>query len=66
MASQLGASATINSTEEGAAERLFELTEGGARSIVDFVGAEASVNFGYNLLAKRRNLCNCRTVWRPN
>jgi D-arabinose 1-dehydrogenase-like Zn-dependent alcohol dehydrogenase len=29
-----------------------ELTEGGARSIVDFVGAEASVNFGYNLLAR--------------
>ena len=52
MASQLGASATINSTEEGAAERLLELTEGGARSIVDFVGAEASVNFGYNLLAR--------------
>ena len=41
-----------NSTEEGAAEKLLELTEGGARSIVDFVGAEASVNFGYNLLAR--------------
>lgn len=52
MASQLGASATINSSEEGAAEKLLELTEGGARSIVDFVGAEASVNFGYNLLAR--------------
>ena len=52
MASQLGASATINSTEEGAAEKLLELTEGGAISIVDFVGAEASVNFGYNLLAR--------------
>jgi alcohol dehydrogenase/propanol-preferring alcohol dehydrogenase len=52
MARQLGASATINSSEEGAAEKLLELTEGGARSIVDFVGAEASVNFGYNLLAR--------------
>ena len=52
MASQLGASATINSSEDGAAEKLLELTEGGARSIVDFVGAEASVNFGYNLLAR--------------
>ena len=52
MARQLGASETINSTEEGAAEKLFEVTEGGARSIVDFVGAEASVNFGYNLLAR--------------
>ena len=52
MASQLGASATINSSEEGAAEKLLELTEGGARSIVEFVGAEASVNFGYNLLAR--------------
>ena len=52
MARQLGASATINSSEEGAAEQIMELTEGGARSIVDFVGAEASVNFGYNLLAR--------------
>ena len=33
-------------------EKIMELTEGGARSIVDFVGAEASVNFGYNLLAR--------------
>ena len=41
MARQLGASATINSSEEGAAEKLMELTEGGARSIVDFVGSEA-------------------------
>ena len=30
MARQLGASETINSTEEGAAEKLFEVTEGGA------------------------------------
>ena len=44
--------ADLNSSEEGAAEKLLELTEGGARSIVDFVGAEASVNFGYNLLAR--------------
>ena len=48
MARQLGASATVNSSEEGAAEKIMELTEGGARSIVDFVGAESSVNFGYN------------------
>ena len=52
MARQLGASATVNSSEEGAAEKIMELTEGGARSIVDFVGAESSVNFGYNLLAR--------------
>ena len=38
MARQLGASATVNSSEEGAAEKIMELTEGGARSIVDFVG----------------------------
>ncbi len=52
MARQLGASETINSMEDGAAEKLLEVTEGGARSMVDFVGAEASVNFGYNLLAR--------------
>ena len=51
-AKKIGASEVINSSNEGAAEKLLELTGGGANAIVDFVGAEASVNFGYNLLAR--------------
>ena len=51
-AKEAGASEVINSSTEGAAEKLLELTGGGANAIVDFVGAEASVNFGYNLLAR--------------
>ncbi|MGI9345824.1 MAG: alcohol dehydrogenase [Gammaproteobacteria bacterium] len=47
-----GASAVINSKEANAAAKLAELTEGGAESVVDFVGAEASFNFGYNLLRR--------------
>ena len=52
IATEAGASAVINSTNPDAAEKLMELTGGGPNAIVDFVGAEASVNFGYNLLAK--------------
>ena len=49
-AKEAGASEVINSTHEDAAQKLMELTGGGARYIVDYVGAAASVNFGYNLL----------------
>ena len=52
IAKELGASHVINSASEGAAEKLQELTGGGARAIVDFVGAESSVNFGYQCLAR--------------
>ena len=52
LAKETGASEVINSSKDGAAEKLLELTGGGANVIVDFVGAEASVNFGYNLLAR--------------
>ncbi len=52
VAKELGASSVINSASEGAAGKLLELTGGGARSIVDFVGAEATVNFGYQCLAR--------------
>lgn len=51
-AKALGASNVINSASEGAAEKLLELTGGGARSIVDFVGAEATTNFGYQCLTR--------------
>ena len=52
VAKESGASHVINSASEGAAEKLMELTGGGAKAIVDFVGAEASVNFGYQCLAR--------------
>ena len=51
-AKEAGASEVINSTHEDAAQKLMELTGGGARYIVDYVGAAASVNFGYNLLRR--------------
>ncbi len=52
VAKNLGAVEIINSSNEGAAEKLMEITNGGANAIVDFVGAEASVNLGYQSLAK--------------
>ena len=52
VAKNLGASCVINTSKENAAEKIMEATGGGAKSIVDFVGAEASVNLGYQCLAK--------------
>ena len=52
VASNLGASLTINSSSEDAAKQIMEATGGGAKAIVDFVGAEASVNLGYQCLSK--------------
>ena len=52
LAKKAGASEVINSTHEGAFEKLFELTGGGAKYVVDYVGAQASVSFGYNLLRR--------------
>ena len=52
VASDLGASLTINSLSEDTAKQIIEATGGGAKAIVDFVGAEASVNLGYQCLSK--------------
>jgi D-arabinose 1-dehydrogenase-like Zn-dependent alcohol dehydrogenase len=52
VAKELGASAVINSSSDGAAGKIFELTGGGAKSIVDFVGAEATANLGYQCLTR--------------
>ena len=52
VAKNLGASCVINTSKENAAEKIMEATGGGAKSIVDFVGAEASVNLGYQCLTK--------------
>ena len=48
----LGASEVINSSKEGTAEKILEMTDGGANAIVDFVGAEQSVSLGYQSLGK--------------
>ena len=48
----MGASLTINSLSEDTAKQIIEATGGGAKAIVDFVGAEASVNLGYQCLSK--------------
>lgn len=52
VAKGLGASGVINSAAEDATAKLLELTGGGATSIVDFVGAESTANFGYQCLAR--------------
>ena len=52
VARDLGASLSINSSSEDAANQIMEATGGGAKAIVDFVGAEASVNLGYQCLSK--------------
>ncbi len=52
VARDLGASLTINSSSEDAANQIMEATGGGAKAIVDFVGAEASVNLGYQCLSR--------------
>lgn len=50
-----GASEVINSLHEGAKERIIELTGGGATAVIDYVGAEASVKFGYDLFGFNKN-----------
>ena len=47
-----GASKAFNSTKEESLMEILEHTEGGAMTLIDFVGSELSVGFGTNLLAK--------------
>ena len=49
IAKKAGASEVINSTHEGAAKKIIELLNGSVSSVIDFVGSESSVNFGYSL-----------------
>ena len=55
IAKAAGASEVINSMHEGAKERIMELTGGGATAVIDYVGAEASVKFGYDLFGFNKN-----------
>ena len=51
-AKELGAKAVFNSSEKASAKEIKKLTAGGAYVTIDFVGAEASVNFGLGTLRK--------------
>jgi len=55
LAKEAGAAEIINSNHEGAAKKIIELTEGGANSVIDYAGAEASVKFGFNLFGFKKN-----------
>lgn len=51
-AKELGAKAVFNSSDRAAAKEIKKMTAGGAYAAIDFVGAEASVNFGLGTLRK--------------
>ncbi|MEX1197661.1 MAG: alcohol dehydrogenase [Pseudohongiellaceae bacterium] len=51
-AKELGARAVFNSSDRAAAKEIKKMTAGGAYAAIDFVGAEASVNFGLGTLRK--------------
>ena len=55
IAKAAGASEVINSSHEGAKKRIMDLTEGGATTVIDYVGAEASIQFGYDLFGFNKN-----------
>ena len=55
IAKAAGASEVINSSHENAKKRIMELTGGGASTVIDYVGAEASIEFGYDLFGFNKN-----------
>jgi D-arabinose 1-dehydrogenase-like Zn-dependent alcohol dehydrogenase len=52
IARQAGAFATIDNSEPDAAAKVIELTGGGARAAIDFVGAPQTARFGLDVLRK--------------
>ena len=52
IARQAGAFETIDNRAEDAAARVMELTGGGAKAAIDFVGAPATAKFGLDVLRK--------------
>jgi D-arabinose 1-dehydrogenase-like Zn-dependent alcohol dehydrogenase len=52
IARQAGASRTIDNADPDAAKDVIELTGGGTRAAIDFVGAPATVRFGLDVLRK--------------
>jgi alcohol dehydrogenase/propanol-preferring alcohol dehydrogenase len=51
-ARQAGARHVIDPNDEGARERVVEITNGGAWTVIDFVGAPSSAQFGMDVLRK--------------
>ena len=51
-AGEAGAAATIDNAAPDAARQIIELTDGGARAAIDFVGAPATARFGLDVLRK--------------
>ncbi|MEM7021239.1 MAG: alcohol dehydrogenase [Pseudomonadota bacterium] len=58
IARQAGAFATIDNNESDAVAKVIELTGGGARAAVDFVGAPQTARFGLDVLRKGGTLIN--------
>ena len=58
IARQAGAFATIDNSEPDAVAQVIELTGGGARAAVDFVGAPQTARFGLDVLRKGGTLIN--------
>jgi len=52
VARELGAKAVLNSSDRASVKEIKKMTDGGAYAALDFVGAEASVNFGLATLRK--------------
>ena len=59
-----GASKAFNSTKEESLMEILEHTEGGAMTLIDFVGSELSVGFGTNLFSQGRQIHYCGSLWR--
>lgn len=58
IARQAGAFATVDNGEEDAVKQVLELSDGGARGSIDFVGAPATARFGLDVLRKGGTLVN--------
>jgi D-arabinose 1-dehydrogenase-like Zn-dependent alcohol dehydrogenase len=58
IARQAGAFATIDNSEPDAVAKVMELTGGGARASIDFVGAPQTARFGLDVLRKGGTLVN--------
>lgn len=56
VARQAGAYETIDNGDPDAVAKVMELTKGGARAAIDFVGAPATARFGFDVLRKGGNL----------
>ncbi|PHS19366.1 MAG: alcohol dehydrogenase [Blastopirellula sp.] len=56
---QAGAIAVVNSSEDGAADKIKEQTGGGAMAVLDLVGAEATINLALDSVARAAQIVVC-------